>query len=491
LKDLSFSKAGSAIVWQAAQYGSEKVIFLLRLIILAKLLSPDDFGLLAIASVAIDFLLRISNFGMIPALVQREDATEDHYDAAWTIGVLRALAITVIVFFAAPVIAEFFFEPRAANILRALAIRPLLDAAASIMVTRFTRKLDFRALVIMQLPRALTNAIVSIVLAPWLGVWALVAGNLAGPGVYLILSYFIAPHRPRLSFQFSALRSLAKFGRWVFWTSIIAMGGQTILRLVISRELGAAELGLYYLAASLAFLPTDIASQIVGEVAFPFYARLQKDLRQATEAFKVILTSLAVLLLPVTALLIALAPSLVSDVLDERWAGSILIIQVLAFASIIDMLGETISPILKGTGHPDKVMIMESAQSLLLILMVLVLTPAFGLVGAALAWLPSVAIAQLIGLFFVRKILIQPFTQIRTPLLVVFLISILGGLAAYMVDMIIPGIAGLITAVVLSAALVAILLWLLERRFALGLTNGLLQAFPRLAAYLHLEQQTA
>lgn len=491
MKDLSFSKAGSAIVWQATQYGSEKVIFLLRLIILAKLLTPDDFGLLAIASIAIDFLLRISNFGMIPALVQREDATEDHYDAAWTIGILRALSITVIVFLTAPIIAEFFFEPRAANILRALAFRPLLDAAASIMVARLTRKLDFRALVLMQLPRALTNAIVSIALAPWMGVWALVAGNLAGPGIYLILSYFMAPHRPRLSFQFSALQSLAKFGRWVFWTSIIAMGGQTILRLVISRELGAAELGLYYLAASLAFLPTDIASQIVGEVAFPYYARLQKDLRQATEAFKVILTSLAVLLLPMTALLIALAPSLVSDVLDERWAGSILIIQVLAFASLIDMLGETISPILKGTGHPDKVLIMEGAQSLLLILMVLVLTPAFGLVGAALAWLPSVAVAQLIGLFFLRKLLVQPFTRIKTPLLVVFFVSVLGGITAFTIDWVIPGIAGLIIASMLSGAMMSIMMWLLERRFALGFTNGLLQAFPRLASYLQQEQQTA
>jgi lipopolysaccharide exporter len=110
LKTRSLSTAGNAIVWQTIQYGGEKVIFLLRLIILAKLLTPDDFGLLAIASVAIDFLLRISNFGMIPALVQREDATEKHYDAAWTIGVLRALVITVIVFITAPVIADFLLS---------------------------------------------------------------------------------------------------------------------------------------------------------------------------------------------------------------------------------------------------------------------------------------------------------------------------------------------------------------------------------------------
>jgi O-antigen/teichoic acid export membrane protein len=489
LKPQSVSRAGKAIVWQTIQYGGEKVIFLVRLLILAKLLTPDDFGLLAIASVAIDFLLRISNFGMVPALVQREDVVEEHFDAAWTVGVLRALIITIIVFISAPMIAEFFAEPRATNILRVLALRPLISASASIMVIRFTRKLDFRALAMMQLPRAFFNAAVSIALAPWLGVWALVAGNLAGPIVYLFLSYILAPHKPRFSFQFGAIQSLAKFGRWVFWTSIIVMGGQSILRLVISRQLGAAELGLYYLAASLAFLPTDIASQIVGEVAFPFYSRLQQDLRQATQAFKTILTSLAVLLLPMSALFISLAPSLVKNVLDERWAGSIRIIQVLALASIIDMLGETISPILNGTGHPDKVLLMESVQSLMMIAMVWSLTNSFGLVGAAMAWIPSVFMSQLVGLFYLRKILQKPFTHLWKPLGTVGLVSIFGGMAAYAVDFIVPGLLGFIMAAVLAVAGMGGMLLYLERKYALGLTGGFSQAFPQIAAYLKLEQQ--
>jgi O-antigen/teichoic acid export membrane protein len=119
VKTTSFSKMGSAIYWQTIQYGGEKVIFLLRLIILAKLLTPDDFGLLAISSVAIDLLMRVSNFGMVPALIQRDDTTEEHYDAAWTIGILRSLAISIIVFMTAPVIANSLLSRRATNILRA------------------------------------------------------------------------------------------------------------------------------------------------------------------------------------------------------------------------------------------------------------------------------------------------------------------------------------------------------------------------------------
>jgi O-antigen/teichoic acid export membrane protein len=267
------------------------------------------------------------------------------------------------------------------------------------------------------------------------------------------------------------------------------MLGQSLLRVTISRQLGSAELGLYYLAASLAFLPTDIASQIVGEVVFPFYSRLQKDLQQATEAFKAILTSLATLLLPMSALLISLAPSLVTNVLDERWVGSVKIIQILALAGIISMLGETLSPILNGTGHPDKVMIMESVQSLLMITIVWSLTKSLGIVGAALAWIPSIAISQVVGIFFLRKILDKPFARLGRPLWTVGMVSIIGGTTAYGIDFIVPGLLGFILATFLAVAFMGSMLWFFERKFALGLSSGFSQAFPRIAGYLKLKQQ--
>jgi O-antigen/teichoic acid export membrane protein len=220
------------------------------------------------------------------------------------------------------------------------------------------------------------------------------------------------------------------------------------------------------------------------------YARLQKDIHQATEIFKSILSSLAVLLLPMSALLISLAPSLVNNVLDERWAGSVRIIQILAIAGIIDMLGATVSPILIGIGHPDKVMIMESVQSLTMIALVWSLTSTFGLVGAASAWIPAVAISQLIGLFYLRQTLQKPFAQMGRPLWIVSMVSLIGGTTAYGISFILPGILGLIMAAFIAGVLMGGMLWLFERKLTLGLSDGFRQAFPRIAAYLKLEQQS-
>ena len=106
MKDRAFQMAGTALVWKAVQLAGVKGIFVVRLLILARLLSPEDFGLLAIALTALGFLLNLTDFGMVPALVQGAHINEKHYNAAWTMNVTRALAISGCVFLGAPIIAR-------------------------------------------------------------------------------------------------------------------------------------------------------------------------------------------------------------------------------------------------------------------------------------------------------------------------------------------------------------------------------------------------
>jgi PST family polysaccharide transporter len=132
------AQAGTAMIWKAVQLSGAKVIFILRLLILAWLLSPDDFGLLAIATTAIGFLLQITDIGMIPALVQGKNIDESHYDVAWTVGITRTFAVTLVVILTAPFIAQIFAEPRATPIIQLLALRPFIEALSSIKVASLT-----------------------------------------------------------------------------------------------------------------------------------------------------------------------------------------------------------------------------------------------------------------------------------------------------------------------------------------------------------------
>lgn len=489
MNDSTVAQAGTAMIWKSVQLGGAKVIFMLRLLILAWLLSPDDFGLLAIATTAIGFLLQITDIGMIPALVQGKTVDESHYDVAWTVGITRTFGVMLVVILTAPFIAQLFSEPRATPIIQVLALRPFLEAMSSIKVANLTRHLEFRPLTILKLAEAVVNFVVSVALATWLGVWALVIGTLAGTTSYLLLSYLLAPHRPRFSLDWSTIRPLIRFGRWVFVTGLVVMIGNYVLRVVIARQLGTADLGLYFLAAQLAFLPAEAAKEIVGTVAFPLFARLQLDRQQAAQIFRTIFMGLAVILFPICALLIVLAPTLVHTVLGMRWEGTVPVIRVLAMVSIIGILGEVTGPIFNGFGHPSLVTLIEVVQSSSIILLVWGLTNRFGLVGAALAWLPTAVISQLVSILLIRPLLPRPFAKLGTPLIVITAVTITSASIAFAIDSLAPTLAGLILAITLASIAFITLLWLADRRLSLGFVTDLTQMFPQLTSLLNYSQR--
>jgi O-antigen/teichoic acid export membrane protein len=484
VKDGLAKLAGTALLWRAIELAGVKIIFLVRLLILARLLSPDDFGLLAIAMTAIGFLLSITDFGMVPALVQRPELNKKHYNAAWTVIIVRSTVIATIVFLAAPLIANIFNEPRAIPILQVLSIRPLLEASASIRIADLIRDLEFRSLAFVKLSEGVLNTIIAIGLARYFGVWALVWGALAGTTAYLVMSYLLAPHRPSLLFDFKAIQSLIQFGRWIFLTGLIAVLGSLILRVVISRQLGTAQLGLYFLAASLAFLPSEVATKVAGYVAFPLYSRLQSDIHQATRAFRAMLTGMSAILFPMCFLIIVLAPSIVQNILGPRWEGTVPVIRILALVSMIGVLGEATVPILNGLGQPYKVTILETVQSLLIIILVWGLAARYGLIGAVLAWLPAIMVSQVFSVVFVKRILWRPFSALIIPMVAITSASLAGAMLALVVDNLISGISGFVMANFLALITIGTLLWVSDRRFALGLVDNLGRIFPQVASFI-------
>lgn len=484
MTDRVFQTAGKALLWQIVQFVGVQAIFLARLPILARLLLPEDFGLLTIAVTAVGFLLNVTELGMAPALIQGREVNERQYNVAWTIGIVRALAICGSVLLAAPFLGQVFREPRASPILRVLAFRPLLDALASVKTAQLNRNLSFRPLAVMALAGALASTVVSIALATTLGVWALVAGDLAKSLSLLVASYLVAPHQPHLLIDLSALGSLIRFGRWVFVTGLMVAAGSYVLRVVISRRLGVAELGLYYLGGQIGFLPAEVAGQMIGAVAFPLFSRLQSDARQASRAFRALLTGASALLFPACALIVALAPTLVQAVLGPRWVGTASVIRVLALVSLVGTLGEVTVPVLKGFGQPYRIFAIEALQSVLIGGLAWWLAGRYGLLGAALAWLPAVALSQLLSMIFVRRVLWRPFAGLAMTISTIVLSATLGALVSLAVAHLVLGLVGFALAAALGVIVTGALLWFADRRFALGLLDVLEQAYPQIGQWI-------
>jgi O-antigen/teichoic acid export membrane protein len=149
--------------------------------------------------------------------------------------------------------------------------------------------------------------------------------------------------------------------------------------------------------------------------------------------------------------------------------------------SFIGLFGETIVPVLKGLGQPYKVAVLETVQSLLLIIFVLVLAGRYGLVGAALAWLPAIAVSQGISFVFAKKILYKPFKGLQIPMIAIMLASGLGAGVAFGIDRALGGIFGFAIANLIAVAVIGMALLALDRRFDLGLANAFTRTIPQIA----------
>ena len=472
-------RIGRALSWRTVELAGVRISALVRFLILARLLAPTDFGLLAIATIGVDLLSILTNLGVREALVQRKDVTDAHRDAAWTIGVLRALFVSVVMFAGAPVIASLFGEPDAVGLLRLMALHPLLDALVSIRTADLERELDFRPLALISLPPAVLHTIFAIALAPVIGVYAAVWGLLASQVVRIALSYRLAAYRPGIVFRSEAARQLLGFGRWILFTSIIWVTGEFALRAIVSRQLGAAPLGLYYLAARLVALPNGVVSVVVGAVLFPLHARLQHDVDRARRALQAHLKALATLLTPAYVGLAVLAPLLTTVVLGEQWLGTAPVIQLLAAAALLGIIADALISMFDGRGVPNRTTMLIAVRTTILLAATWTLTELYGLPGAATAVVLAEVAAQVVGVVFARALLDRPFRALASPISAIIGSGALAGSMAYAASLL-GGWIGITLGVLALVFGFLSMLAYLDRRLTLGLTDEIVVVFPAL-----------
>lgn len=482
----SISKlTANALGWRFLDFIAVKAVFLIRLLVLARLLAPEDFGLLAIGLTAVTVLMTLSDFGIQAALIQRPNVQQQDYDAGWTIGVVRATLVVLVILLAAPWIAELFGDLRATPIIQVLAIGVIIDALASVKLASLNRKLQFRSLAILHLAAATATTVVAIAMAPTYGVWALVAGALAESLTNTVISYIVAPYRPRLRLQHSAVSGLLNYGRWMFATGIIIMIANAGLRVIISRYLGVAELGIFYLAGRLAFLPYHAIVEVVESVTFPLYSRLQDNVNKARELFRASILGTATLLIPSCLVLAAVAPGLIEHVFGDRWAGTTQAIQILAISSPLGLLGYAVIPMLKGFGLPSRVTLFQTLQSGLNLLLVWFLAIKFGLTGAVTAILIAVVLSQPLAIALTRRLIKHLYAMLWLRLLAITVASLFGAILAGWLVSNLPGIGGLLLAIVAGGVITLGLILATDYLLKLNLVYELTRHFPMISRFLY------
>ncbi len=372
--------------WAFALSTVNKGLGFIRTIILARLLSPDDFGLLGIVMLTISTLETFSQTGFQAALIQKKGDVRPYLDTAWTVLAVRGIILFLMLFLSAPLVGKFFNSPQAILVIRVIAVSTLLSGFRNIGVFYFQKELEFNKQFIYEFSATVVDLAVSVFLAFMLrSVWALVWGGLAAHVIRLIISYVIHPYRPRIRIDKEKFQDLFGFGRWILGSSILIfliIQGDDIF---VGKILGITALGFYRMAYKLSNLPATEITHIISQVSFPAYSKMQDNMEKLKETYLKVLRLTALLSFPLAGGIFIFALQFTQLFLGDKWMPMVPAMQVLCFYGVIRSIGTSMGPILVSLGKPKITTKLSGIQLIMIVLIIYPLTILWGIFGTALA----------------------------------------------------------------------------------------------------------
>ncbi len=383
--------------WVLAIRMTHQAFKLVRLLILARILAPNDFGLLGIALLTLGAVETFSKTGFEAALIQRKDDIRSYLDSAWTILVLRGVILFVILYLIAPHVAVFFDTPEAKPIIRVIGYSILFKGFTNIGIIYFQKDLEFNKQFIYRFSGTLADFIVAVSAALILrNAWALVVGLLAGNLVEFLMSYIIHPYRPRLSSDFKKAKDLWGFGRWVLGSSMLIFLVNQGNDIMVGKVLGATALGFYLMAYRISTMPSAEISHMISQVIFPAYSKLQNDMPRLREAFLKVTQLTAFLSFPIAGLIVVLAPDFARIFLGEKWLAIVPAMQVLACAGPMRSIAATFGYMFYAIGRPKTDTAMQILRLSILSALILPFTLKWNILGTSIVVLLNISIPVIV-----------------------------------------------------------------------------------------------
>jgi PST family polysaccharide transporter len=356
--------------WTLSGTGVQVVFQLLVLMILGRLLTPAEFGLMGAAAVVIAFSQIVSRIGVGPALIQRQELEPTHLRVGVTISVTLGLLLGASVWFGAPAIAAFYRMPEVEPVLRGVAFLFPLDGLNTVARSILSRGLRFRDYVALDLGSyVLGYACVGVFLA-WrgYGVWALVIANLAQVALRTVAMYLATMHPLRPSLDMRASRDLLGFGLGHSIAQIGTVLSQQGDNLVVGRWLGPAALGIYGRAYTLMVMPASAFGRIVNRVLFPVMSQVQDAPGRMANGYERALAVVALVSLPISALLWVVAPEFIGVLLGPAWSDVVIPFRLFTISLFFRMSSRISDACVNAAGAVYLRAVLQSAFAALVVL---------------------------------------------------------------------------------------------------------------------------
>ncbi len=323
------------MIWTALQRYSTMLIQFISGIILARLLTPHDYGCIGMLMIFMVLAESFIDGGFGSALIQKKRPTQEDYSTIffWNLGM--AVLLYAILFFSAPAIARFYNIPLLCDVLRVQGVILFIFAFNIVQRNQLQKKLNFKVLSIVTISTSLIALSVTIFMAyHGYGVWSLVTQHILTALIPALVFWFYIKWRPILTFSWQSFKELFSFGFFMFLTNLLNQFGHQIQGLLIGRFYNASTMGFYSKANATEKLTSSSISQVMTQVTYPLYAQVQDDKVKLASIIRQLTMSLSFITFPLMFILLLCAKPIFIILYSERWLDSVPYFQVLCFAGL-------------------------------------------------------------------------------------------------------------------------------------------------------------
>jgi O-antigen/teichoic acid export membrane protein len=384
----------------------QKAIQLCATIILARILGPADFGLVALAFVTIDALGLFKSMGFDSALIQRNTDVARAANTAFLIVPSSSVLLYVLLFFLSPSIAGFLNNQALVPVIRALGLTFVMSGFVKVPSALLDKSMQFRKVAVAETIATVVFSISAITMASlrW-GIWSLIIAFILKTLVQSILIFIFAKWRPILEYDKTIALEMFHFGKFLFLGSLFWFIRSNLDNILAGKLLGVTALGLYAIAFNISNFGADFLSNRLNRVIFPAFSKLNADLDALRAAFLKTTRMICMVAFPFSAILAILSHELLLIVYGTKWLAAAPVLIILAFAGLINSIFLPVGPALSAIGRSKPVFWTQFLQTATFVILVIPAAHFFGLLGVAAAVLASLPLPNIYCLLITMKLL--------------------------------------------------------------------------------------
>lgn len=377
----------SGSFWTVFSNVCSQVVTFCVTIVLARLLTPGDFGVVAISSVFIGVVILFQDLGMGAAIIQRQNIDDDYLSTSFFVSILAGIALALILAAASPFIAGFYNEAVLRDILLVSSLGFVLSPFTSIHTSILSKRLEFKKLSLLNLANHALSGLISVVLAlSGYGVWSMVLGKIISQPLLIPVVWSIVKWRPKPRIVKKCFTDLFGFSSNLLGFNIMNFFARNLDNLIIGKYLGAQALGYYSVAYNLMLKPLQLISWSMGKVLFPVFSSIQGDRERTRAVYLKVVRSISLVTFPMMTGLFMVSEEFILTVYGPRWEPAILPLKLLCIVGAMQSIGTTGGIIFNSQGRPDLTLKLGFFSSILIVVAFMIGIK-WGLLGLIIAYI--------------------------------------------------------------------------------------------------------